>query len=239
VTHKFSKYFILAIGALSISALPALADVPCSTDTNLAQFLSDFGGSTGCTVTADGVTLDFSAFNYNNSGITVAPSSIGVSEVGTPDGPGLDFDTGSNLNGANLTEDVKIGFTVTAPAGTLLSDVYIALNNVFVQNGGDVSYTEQICLTDQTCDIEVEDPSGPFSKTVLLSQTAIGGPVGSLIITKDVDLTTGDSETSKAKTSDFLNEYSTVPEPRATSFVLALGLLAGFAFFKRRQATQS
>ena len=83
MTHKFSKFLVLAIGALGLSALPALADSPCPT-ASLATYLADFSGSTGCTVTYDGVTLDFSQFSYTPGGSTQeAASSIGVSEAGS------------------------------------------------------------------------------------------------------------------------------------------------------------
>jgi hypothetical protein len=62
-------------------------------------------------------------------------------------------------------------------------------------------------------------------------------PTTSLSIDKDVTLNPGSSGT--VNVSSFGNQYSTVPEPRAVSLVLGLGLLAGFAFFKRRQAAQN
>jgi hypothetical protein len=244
VTHKFAQFLALAVGALALSAVPAFADNPCPTGKDLNYYLNNFNLSTGagCTVTADGVTLDFTDFNYNDSvsggAPTIAASSIGVTETGAPDGPGLDFDPGASVT-SGQSSDIKIGFTVTDESG-LIGDIYIALNNVTTSGTGTTEYTEAYCTTgtESQCSEYVEAPITVDSTDVsLIGNPATGGPVSSLIITKDVDLIGGSA--GSAATSDFTNEYSTVPEPRGVSLVLGLGLLAGFVFFKRRQAVQS
>jgi len=241
VTHKITKYLILATGALCLSAIPALADSAC-TATNLGNYVDSMYGGTAsssfsCSVTSDGVTLDFSNFTYTPGGSTqIAADDIGVSAVTTPDGPGLNFDPAASISSG--TEDVEIGFTVTAEGGADLSDIYIDLANVLTTGTGTVTYDEEFCGgMENECSLYVEAPATDDVNSVNLSNTAIGGPVTSLTITKDVLLSAGTAGT--ASTTGFLNEYSTVPEPRGVSMLLGLGLLAGFVVFKRRQVVQS
>jgi hypothetical protein len=185
--------------------------------------------------------LDFSNFTYNSSavGVPAVPASgVGVSPITTPDGPGLNFDPSGFVSGANLSEDVMVGFTVTALPGTSIDDIYMGFGNVTTSGTGSALYTENFCGgKEDECSLFVMAPTTNDTNIVNLSSTAIGGPVSSLTITKDLTLQTGAN--GLAATSSFLNEYSTVPEPRAVSLLLGLGLLAGFAFFKRRQVVQS
>lgn len=238
MTHKFAKYFILAIGALGLSALPALADSACSTYTTVAQLES--AGS--CSVTANGVTLDFSGFTYTPGGSdAIASSAVGVTEVSSPDGPGLSFNPAIADTDGEST-DVSVGFTVTDDTpGSLLSDVYIDLTAPYaIGTGSSVVYTETICSGGESeCILYTEEPTGPGTDLIsLIGNSAFPtGPVSSLTITKDLDVSAG--ATGFAGDSGFENEYSTVPEPRAISLVLGLGLLAGLAIFKRRQVAQS
>ncbi len=243
MTHKFAQYLILAIGALGLSALPALADSPCPASSgssfDMNYYVTTFGVGTGvgCTVG----NLDFSNFTYNTGGTNPIPSaSVGVIPVTSPDGPGLNFDPAANISGSNLTQDVFVGFTVTALNGALIDDIYMGFGNVTTTGTGTALYTEQFCTISTApgqCSTFVEAPvTGAFS-TVQLSNTAIGGPVTSLAITKDLQLSTGSN--GLAATSSFLNEYSEVPEPRGVTMLLGMGLLAGFLVFKRRQATQN
>jgi hypothetical protein len=240
VTHKFSQYLILAISALGLSALPALADSPCGT-ASLQTYLTSYSGSTGCTVTYNGVTLDFSEFNYTPGGTNpfLPASSIGVSPAPPPgtDGPGLNFNPATTITSG--TEDIDVGFTVKALNGALINDIYIALTAPLTTGTGTDTYQEVFCGgPEDECSTFVEAPITNDTNLVNLANTDIGGPVSSLTITKDVLLNAGSNGT--ASLTGFLNEYSSpVPEPRAASLVLGLGLLAGFAFFKRRRVAQS
>lgn len=244
MTHKFTQGLILAVSALGLSALPALADSACAPGSLSTYVDSLYGGTAAsnfsCFVTADGATLDFSNFTYNTAGTNPVPvSSVGVVAATSPDGPGLEFDPDATISGKNLSSDVNVGFTVTAENGALISDIYLAFDGVSVANGGTVALTEQFCSLMGTCTTEIEDPTTALSDSFPLSSTALGGPVSSLVITKDLQLTTGNKSGAQASDSGFMNEYSAVPEPRSISLILTVGLLAGFAFFKRRQVTQS
>jgi hypothetical protein len=231
VTHKFAQYVILAVSALGLSALPAAADSPCPSEALSLYLVSGFSCSVG--------DLDFSDFSYNTGGTNpIAASSVGVAPVTSPDGPGLNFDPAAQISGSDLTQDIEVGFTVTATDGSLISDVYIAFGNVGPITGdGLATYNEQFCNLAGTCSLDVEDPGSAKSKDILLTNTALGGPVSSLVITKDLMLSTGAS--GSASVSGFLNEYSEVPEPRGVSILMGFGLLAGFVFFKRRQVSQN
>ncbi len=242
--QKFTQFFILAVSALGLSALPALADSAC-TPGSLSTYVDSLYGGTAaanfsCFVTSNGVTLDFSNFTYNTAGTNPMPvGNVGVTVATSPDGPGLEFDPNATISGSNLSQDVNVGFTVTAENGAQISDIYLAFDGVYVQNGGTVSLTEQFCSLLGKCSTQIEDPTTALADSFLLSSTALGGPVSSLVITKDLQLNTTSEPGSQALDSGFMNEYSAVPEPRSTSLVLTVGLLAGFAFFKRRQVAQS
>lgn len=238
MTHKFAKFLILAASALGLSALPALADSACTTYSNLAQIES--AGS--CFVTSGGVTLDFSSFDYTPGGNDpiLNASGIGVSVETSPDGPGLSFNP-AIVDTDGQSTDVNVEFTVTDETpGSLISDVYIALTGAYDSGtGSTTTYTETICGgAEDQCILYTEQPSGPGTDLIsLIGNTATGGPVSSLRITKDADAVSG--ATGVSDLSGFVNEYSTVPEPRAVSLVLGLALLAGFAIFKRRQVAQN
>jgi len=186
--------------------------------------------------------LDFSNFVYTPGGtVQIAPGSIGVSPVTSPDGPGLTFNP--DINDSNgQTTDVDVKFTVTdETAGSLISDVYIALGGYLDEGAGSsTTYTETICGGPQnTCELITEQPSGPGTDLISLigNSSFPAGPVSSLTINKDVTSVSGSG--GIANLSSFENEYSTVPEPRAISLVLGLAMLAGLAIYKRRQAVQS
>lgn len=237
MAHKLARSIVFALCGLGILVLPAAADSPCPVGQNLSYYLANFGGSTGCTVG----DLDFSDFTYNNGGTNKIPaSSIGVSEITAPDGPGLNFDPSAFLQGSNLEADLSIGFTVTALDGALIDDIYMGFGSIVTTDGATANYTESFCGGSSGCSIFVEAPTTGDTNMVNLSSTAIGGPVPSLSITKELQLKTGSGADSIAASSSFLNEYSTstVPEPRAVSLILALGILAGFVVFKRHRVTQ-
>jgi hypothetical protein len=231
VSNKFGRYMILAVGALGLAALPAAADTPCATAALSSYLVSGFTCSVG--------DLDFSDFSFNTGGTNpVTAAGVGVTPVTSPDGPGLDFDPSGFVSGDGLSQDVMVGFTVTAAPGVYIDDIYMGFGNVTTSGTGTALYTENFCGgPEDSCSLFVEAPVTSDTNAVNLSSTDIGGPVSSLTITKDLTLQTGTS--GLAATSSFLNEYSTVPEPRAVSLVLGLGLLAGFVFFKRRRVAQS
>jgi hypothetical protein len=231
VTHKFTKVFILAIGALGFSALPALA-ATCSNGALGGTYTNTDGSTNAFSCTLDGGDVTLSDFRYlTSTGVGADFVQVGVDNPGS-DGYGLDF-TGAWSATTDPT-DVNISFDVTASGGTEISDVYIVMAGDFVTGTGSAVYTETYCEggPNEPCGLQVETPGAAQTDVITLNT-----PTTSLAITKDLELLPGTSGT--VFDSSFGNQYSTVPEPRAISLVLGLGLLAGFAFFKRRQAVQN
>jgi hypothetical protein len=230
VTHKFSTYLILAVGALGLSALPALA-ATCANGQLGGTYTNTDGSSDSFSCTLDSGNILLSNFVYSAPGTGVPADNVGV-EVDNPggDGFGLDFTGGWSASSPDTT-DVDIKFDVTALNGTVIGDVYIILGASSFTGTGAATYEETFCESGSPCFEQVENPGVAQTDVVTIT------PTTSLTIDKDVTLKPGASGT--VNVSSFGNQYSTVPEPRAVSLVLGLGLLAGFAFFKRRQSVQN
>ncbi len=178
----------------------------------------------------------------------IPPSPGGV---GLPAGElGFNFTGGWNTSN---TEDVNIGFDVTAVSGNAISDVIIFFQNVSATGNEHAFYTETIKDTDpnssgygKTITVNLKDPNSNdvYDVTKNFIDTKFGGPVDSISIDKDVQFACGPTGTDTCNSnagalmSGFGNAYSYVPEPRGISLLLGLGLLAGLAFFKRRAVAQ-
>lgn len=235
--YKYPIYLTLAAIALSLAASPAAADNPCPNSSgsafDLSYYVTTFGAGTneGCTVG----NLDFSNFTYSTSGTNqIAASSVGVQEMTTPDGPGLMFDPSGFIQGAGLTQDMSVGFKVTALGDAQISDIYMGFGNVATAGTGTALYTEQFCGgPSNECSLFVEAPTTNNTNMVNLSGTLLGGPVNSLQITKELRLQTGAN--GLAATSSFLNEYSEVPEPRGLTILLGLVFATAFVILKGRK----
>jgi hypothetical protein len=234
---NLTRFAILsAICLLFVSvgmATPTCPKTAFSDDTNLAAhpYTNADGSANG--YVCDLSNLEFSNFTYTDSPLTVAADAVTVQPDGTAGDQGFDFKGGWNKN-----TDVSVSFTVTALTG-LIDDVGIDIGAAFTSGTGDISYLEQFCTTtstggNQVCSIFTDSPTGPLSTDILLSNTALGGPVKTLNIIKDVDIS-GVGANGTAFLSDFANHYSnTVPEPRAVSVLLSLGLFAAILFMKKR-----
>lgn len=240
MTHKFAKYLIMAVGALGLAALPSFGATCTNTNDLGALYTNPDGSSNGFSCTLDNGNITFSNFVYTGQ---IAATNLGV-QVQNPgtDGFGFNFTGGFNAcsgtgggvgcpSGTTGTTDANISFVVTASPGTLIDDVYIILPVSSFTGTGSATYTETFCLAGSPCFEQVENPGPAQSDVVTIA------PTSTLTITKDLELNPGSN--GSVHVSSFGNQYSTVPEPRAVSLLLGLGLLAGLAFFKRRQATQN
>jgi hypothetical protein len=222
------------IGLMSVSSV--MATPTCPSDPYATTYVPGNGLPPSSYVCDIGV-LQFSNFTYSSA--SVDPTTVNVAPITTPGFEGLGFNGayGVGKNGQPTSEDVFVGFTVTALQGQL-TDIHIDLSNVNATGTGLVDYTEQFCMLNGTCQLEVFKPGSSLSTSIDLVNTAIGGPVTSLNITKDISLTAGSNGT--ASMSGFDNYYShTVPEPRTVSILLVGGFLGIVAFMKRRQAVRS
>jgi len=136
VTHKFAKYLILAAGALSLSALPALATT-CGGDLIVTS---------GTTCTLGALSFDFDTVSFD-------PAASADS---------LELTTGTGISGDDYTLDFQVTpdgatdllleYTVTS-----LAPVITGVDNSYLSNGSspaDQSLDEEVC-TNSTCDDEL------------------------------------------------------------------------------------
>lgn len=234
MTHKFGKYLILAVGAMGLTALPTFALTCVNTMDMGALYTNTDGSSNGFSCSLDNGNIVLSNFTYSAPGTNTPATAVGV-EVDNPgvDGFGLDF-TGNWMSTGTTNTDVDVKFDVTALNGVSINDIYIVLGASSFTGTGSALYEETYCTgpPNEPCFEQVENP-GPAQTDVV----TLNSPTTTLTITKDVHLTPGSNGT--VSVSSFGNQYSTVPEPRAVSLLLGLGLLAGLAIFKRRQVTQN
>ena len=223
----------------------AMADSACPLGDTMAQYLSLYGLGTGvgCTIG----NLDFSNFQFGTTsdpgGTAPGSGSVNVNTTNiAPNENGFDFTGG--WNGEN-TQDVNIKFDVTAAPGTYIDDIFIGLSGE--SGAGSINYTEDFCANGtkkNPCDTFVDYPKTNTTTDILLSNTALGGPVTSLSITKDVQITEAGGTADKGSKdgqpylSDIINAYSTVPEPRDIPIVLGMALLVALVI-KRRLANQA
>ena len=241
---KFFGILILTIACLGVAS----AAVTCPNTGLATTYVNSDGSLVGGVppgYVCDIGNLEFSNFTYayapNPGG--VAPGDISVSRLGGTE-TGLKFAGGWIVGGVNpnANEDSDISFTVTALNGTSIDDLTIDITSPQVTGNGIVHYTETFCMTGgNTCSTFVEDTTSStssFTSHILLANTPLGGPVTSLTITKDIQL---HANGGTASVSSFDNTYSTsgVPEPRAISLLLGIGLIGGLALLKRRQTVTS
>jgi hypothetical protein len=233
---------ILAICLTCVSAAmatPACGQASATSPTQNAAFsplyVTASGSSNSPGYVCDIGNLQFSDFTYADAG-GLPPTSVTAEPVTTSGQQGFNFAGGWTGN-----QDATISFMVTALTGDITS-VNIDILGANTSGTGNISYLEQFCTVggSSTCSLFTDTPTGNLSTSISLSASNLGAPQTSLMITKDVDLSTGSNGT--AFISAFGNTYnnSTVPEPRAVSILLSLGLFAVVVFMKKRsQAVRS
>jgi hypothetical protein len=180
--------------------------------------------------------LQFSDFSYSSTGPEPGPSAVNAIPITTAGDQGFNFQGGFVGGG-----DVAVGFMVTALTGEITA-VNIDLLGANTTGTGNINYLEQFCTVggSSTCSIYTDTPTGSLTTSIQLVNSNLGAPQTSLMIYKDVNLTNGSNGT--ANLSIFGNTYTnnTVPEPRAVSILLSLGLFAVVVFMKKRsQAVRS
>jgi len=238
VSHKLVRIALFSACTVAISISTAAAATCISGDT-LAQY--EALGATGCQI-GDKI---FSNFTYTDSAtggaIAVTAAGITVNSVGpgqsvTGSNYGLAFDgSWTALNGQ--TNDGDIGFTVTVVngAGMEITDAGLAQTSGITASGV-ASVAEQGCsgtgctpgtwavLTLQYGTVDAAASDQWLSAT------------GSVTVSKDINVVapTGSFAAISLVTDTF--SQTAVPEPRALSLLLALGLVAGFAFRKKFQS---
>jgi hypothetical protein len=199
-----------ALITTSFLGAPIAAAAPCITTTLNNWLVSGFS----CTVGNE----TFSNFSYSPDGFTNVPaSSVGVGpSVLTTAGPGLQFNAlWANTGTTNL--DAAIGFTVTAPATSPITDFHLLLNGV-VGNVLDTATLSNGMI---------------LSSSDNLEHAISFAPVTTLLVTDDIGVFPGGSVSIVDK------QFSQVPGPIVGAglpgLVAACGGLLALARRRRRQ----
>ncbi len=236
MTHKFNRIVLFSACATVISMFTAAA-ASCPSGDTLAQ-LETLGS---CQI-GDKIFSDFTYIGSATGGATqVTAGGIVVDTVGPGQdvaGPnyGLEFN-GSWTADNGQTSDGTIGFEVTVinGAGMEITDAGLAqTSGVF--GGGVASVSEQGCsgtgCTPGTWAVLTFQDTG---NDVASADNPLPAPTGTVTVSKDINVVapTGGFASISLVTDTF--SQTAVPEPRALSLLLALGLVAGFAFRKKLQ----
>jgi hypothetical protein len=238
VTHKFSKYLILAIGALGLSALPALADSQCNTGVALSTYL-------GTNFTCFIGDLDFSNFTYSSTA-SMPPSpipstAVTVNTVNNGNaGIGFNFEGSWTVGATGQYEDALIGFTVSVIGGgpAVLEDAALAQAGNFYGAGAAASVTENGCAGTSitACGAGSEWSLLTLQQTGVtdFSSNTFYSPTGQLTVTKNINAST-QSGGSLATVTGVTDTFSQVPEPRSLALMLGFGLIAALGLKKKLQ----
>jgi hypothetical protein len=243
VTHKFSKYLILAVSALGLSALPAAADSQCPTNVALTSYL-------GTNFTCFIGNLDFSNFQYHSSASNpptpVPAGSVTVDALNGATGIGFSFNSSWTAVGAGEFSDAAIGFTVSVIGGgpaTLEDAALIQTGSVDGTNSGSIaSVGENGCSGSSNgldCSQQWSLVTSQTSNSSATSAHTFYLPTGSLTVSKDITAVAGSNGNAFASVSLVQDTFSQVPEPRALAMLLGLALIAGLSLKKKLQAVRS
>ncbi len=244
MTHKFSKYLILAIGALGLSALPALADSACPTGVDLQNAIA------GENYLAAGFTcsigdLDFSNFTYSSTA-SMPPSPIPATAVVVNTvndgnaGIGFNFEGSWTVVGTGQYEDALIGFTVSVIGGgpAVLEDAALAQAGGFSGTNAAASVAEVGCAGTSITPCAGDEWSLLTLQTTGVtdfSSDTFYSPTGQLTVSKNINATT-QSGGVLATVTGVTDTFSQVPEPRSLALMLGFGLIAALGLKKKLQA---
>jgi len=241
VTHKFTRIILFSACATVIS-MCTLAAAPCTPGT-LASY--EALGVTGCTVGND-TFFNFQLLSDPSSGgaapigagqITVeglGPSgTLGASAVAPflPTDIGVDFGTvWATTAGQTIDDDISFSVSVGAGAASI-TDAGLVQDS-YTTGNGNVTVTEKGCSgmtfpCNQVWGVATNDTS--FVNDTIFS------PTGTISVEKDIAVSGNGGTAGVSSVADVFST-SEVPEPRAVSLLLGLGLVAGFAFKKKFQS---
>jgi len=230
------------LGTLGAGLLSAAA---CVTDT-AANYVLNFGGGTGCTITSGSTTLSFSNFAFipNASGPTTGGAATQFNFIPLIDVHGVGFDfvpTSPFTASATGVNDIQINFVATVVGGAnVINGLYLAMTGSAGAGVGGGPGTD--ILAEQFCRGGSQPPGscpagqgGPLTDTLTITGPQSGVTVqdtktftatNGLSILKDMQLN-GNNGSSPSTITDLRNQVQIpqVPEP-TTAFLLGSGLVA-------------
>lgn len=239
MTHKFNRVVLFSACVTVISLFTAAA-APCPSGDTLAQLEAIGSCQVGDKIFSDFTYTDSAtggAIAVTNTGITV--DTVGPGEAVSGANYGLEFN-GSWTADNGQTSDGDIGFEVTVVngAGMEITDAGLAQTSGIFGTG--VASVSELGCSSAGC------TPGTWAVLTLEDGTTIQGasdtmlsPTGTVTVSKDINvIAPAGAFASISLVTDTFSQTA-VPEPRALSLLLALGLVAGFAFRKKLQGARA
>jgi hypothetical protein len=234
-------------GLLGMLGAGLLSAATCVSDT-AANYVTNFSGTTGCTITSGGVTLLFNQFAFiqaNSGGTGGASNQINFNPLADINGLGFDIvPTTAFTASATHVNDIQINFVASVVGGaSLINDLFLSMTGTTgaAGVGGGLAGTD--ILSEQFCrGGSVPPGSCPAgqggnmtdiltitgaSSNVTVSDTKTFALTNALSVLKDIQLT-GNNGSVPSAVTDVKNQISvvsSVPEP-TTAFLLGGGLIA-------------
>jgi hypothetical protein len=214
---------LVSLASLLLASTAAMATTTsCQTASLSAYLASGFTCQSG--------SLIFTDFDYQGTGSDA--SSITVKPLTASDDEGFQFQGGwsaHSVNGASTSEDSRITYTVQHPGG-LMDTLSLAFGSS-VSGTGVSSVQERFCLGSSIvgCPSANQGSITLTNPGTMLSNRAFFAGVGSVSVSKDINVTSGINGT--ASISNVIDTFSS-PEP--LSFVLLGTGLLGIGLMRRR-----
>jgi len=214
---------LVFLATLMLAATAMATTTSCQTGSLSAYLASGFTCQSG--------SLIFTDFDYQGTGSDA--SSITVTPLTASGDEGLRFQGGWNahsVNGASISEDSRITYTVQHP-GALIDTLSLAFGSS-VSGTGVSSVQERFCLGSSLVGCLTAN-QGAITLTnpgTMLSNRAFFAGVGSVSLSKDINVTSGINGTAS-----IANVIDTFSSPEPLSFVLLGTGLLGIGLMRRRQ----